>query len=197
MPLPRVPFIALRHGETDWNKQGRLQGIRDIPLNDTGIRQALAAKARLAQVPLAAVVTSDLTRALATARIIAEGHGLAAVTDARLREKDYGGFAGRLREEVRAELIAAGRITADEPLTRALPPDAEQPIDTWHRTRAALRDALAAHPQGNVLIVTHNGPLREMLRHLGHRPDGLTNATPYLFKPSLDGWTVQEIPDAT
>lgn len=93
--------FLVRHGETDWNVQRRLQGTSDIPLNDNGRAQARAAAPVLASLaPVKRIVASDLTRAVETAQILAEAMGAAVVTDARLRERSYGVWEG-LPEEVR------------------------------------------------------------------------------------------------
>nr|WP_255633131.1 histidine phosphatase family protein [Demequina sp. TTPB684] len=88
-------MILVRHGETDWNAAFRLQGASDIPLNDRGRAQARAAAPLLAQLaPVERIVSSDLSRAHETARIIAEETGAEVLTDARLRERCYGVWEG-------------------------------------------------------------------------------------------------------
>jgi probable phosphoglycerate mutase len=70
--IPKRPFYFLRHGQTNWNLEGRYQGHSDVPLNATGIAQARAAAACLAGVPIARIVASPLIRALVTAAIVGE-----------------------------------------------------------------------------------------------------------------------------
>lgn len=94
-------LFLVRHGETAWNVEHRLQGASDIPLNDNGRAQARAAAPALATLaPVKRIVSSDLSRALETAHILAEAMGAEVVTDARLRERSYGVWEG-LREDVR------------------------------------------------------------------------------------------------
>lgn len=90
-----MKLYLLRHGETDWNKEWKLQGFSDIPLNEKGIAQAQEAAARYAALPLDAVISSPLQRALNTARIISEPHGLTVQTDERLREICLGDLEGK------------------------------------------------------------------------------------------------------
>ncbi len=98
-PVRRL--VLVRHGETDWNVAHRLQGSSDIPLNDNGRLQARAAAPMLARIaPVTTVVSSDLSRALETAHIIADAMGADVVTDARLQERSYGAWEG-LPEDVR------------------------------------------------------------------------------------------------
>jgi broad specificity phosphatase PhoE len=83
-------LLLVRHGETDWNAEGRLQGHTDTPLNELGRRQALTLADELAGDGIEAVYSSDLARARETAEIVAERLRLAVVLDPDLREKDWG-----------------------------------------------------------------------------------------------------------
>ena len=88
-------ILLARHGETDWNSGRRVQGHTDIPLNATGIEQARTLAAQLAGEPLTAVFSSDLSRALDTARAVADaGTGSRSTVDPRLREKNFGTWEG-------------------------------------------------------------------------------------------------------
>jgi probable phosphoglycerate mutase len=94
--------LVARHGETDWNAERRFQGFADRPLNARGRAQAEELAARLAGVPLAAVLASDLVRARDTAAVVAARHGLSVRVEAELREVDVGSWTGRTAAEVRA-----------------------------------------------------------------------------------------------
>jgi hypothetical protein len=95
-PATPVTIHLVRHGETDWNVEGRLQGWTDIPLNATGIEQAHAAASVLAGRPIGSVLSSDLSRARDTAAMIAAAAGREVLTDPALRERNYGVAEGRL-----------------------------------------------------------------------------------------------------
>ena len=97
-------IVAIRHGETAWNVDTRIQGHLDIPLNDTGLWQAEQAAKALAGEPIAAIYTSDLQRAHATAQAVARTTGAPLVTDTGLRERSFGHFQGRTFAEIEAEL---------------------------------------------------------------------------------------------
>lgn len=98
--------VLLRHGVTDWNDGGRFQGHADIPLNDTGREQALAAGEEMGRIGITRAVCSDLSRAAETARLATSGLGVPVEVDARLREVNVGSWAGMSMEEV-------GRIEPD------------------------------------------------------------------------------------
>ena len=93
-------IIAIRHGETDWNVQTRIQGSSDIPLNATGRWQAEQVGLALADTPIDEIHSSDLGRALDTARAIASHHGLEPVTHEAMRERHFGHFEALTWHEI-------------------------------------------------------------------------------------------------
>ena len=90
-------LLLARHGETDWNRELRIQGSSDIGLNDLGRAQAHALAQELEHVELDAIYSSDLSRAQATAAAVAASHGLEVRLDARLRERSFGSWEGLTR----------------------------------------------------------------------------------------------------
>lgn len=97
-------IIAIRHGETAWNVDTRIQGHLDIPLNDTGLWQARQLARALADEPVAAIYTSDLQRARATAQAVADTTGAPLTPEPDLRERSFGHFQGRTFAQIEAEL---------------------------------------------------------------------------------------------
>ena len=154
--MPATTILLVRHGETDWNAAGRVQGHSDRPLTARGREQARALAAALAAEALDIVYTSDLERACDTAGAVAESRGLEVRTHPGLREKDFGTWEGLTDVEVLARFPEARRghwgdaETADEMATRML---------------ETLREIAARHQGERVLVVTHGGPLRAVLRH--------------------------------
>ena len=137
--------MFVRHGETDWNAEGRLQGHTDRPLNAYGREQAKALAARLAGEDVAAIYASDLARARETAEIVGERLGLPVVVDADLREKNWGTWEGLTSEErLRVEL--AGESTAEH----------------RERTVRAVERIVERHPGQRVVVVTHGGSMRRI-----------------------------------
>jgi len=149
-------ILLVRHGETDWNLERRVQGHSDRPLNETGLAQADALVQELAGERIDAVYSSDLARALETARGVAAARGLRVQPLAELREKDFGTWEGRTDSEIRTRFPQA--------LTGPWG-DAETTEELSDRVLAALRRIAEAHPGGQVLVVTHGGALRAVLRY--------------------------------
>ena len=158
-------IILARHGETDWNSGRRVQGHTDIPLNAAGVDQARALAEQLVGEPLTAVFSSDLSRALDTARAVADVHGLEVSVDPRLREKNFGTWEGLTDVEI-AERFPEAR--------RGQWGDGESTEEVAERVLGVLQRIRDLHPEGPVLVVSHGGPLRAALAALAieHGPIG-------------------------
>jgi probable phosphoglycerate mutase len=152
-------LLLARHGETDWNRDGRFQGHADPPLNERGRRQAHALTDLLADEPLEAIYSSDLLRAQETAQIVAMQRRMDVILDPQLRERDVGEWSGLTFAEIeerfpnQIQAWREGRITVGE---------SREALS--ERVLAAAQRISAAHPAGVVLVVSHGGALR-MLRH--------------------------------
>lgn len=149
--------LAIRHGETAWNVDTRIQGQLDIPLNDTGRWQAERLAAALADEGVQALYSSDLLRAHQTAQAIARVTGLPIVTDAGLRERGFGEYEGHTYKEIEA------RWPEGSERWRRREPDFQpgghgESLNTFFArcTGVAARLA-AAHPGQTVAIVAHGG----------------------------------------
>jgi broad specificity phosphatase PhoE len=152
-------LILARHGETDWNRDGRFQGHADPPLNDDGREQARRLAAMLADERIDAIYSSDLRRAHETAEIVAAHNDLDVVVDPDLRERDVGEWSGLTMPEIEERYPDELRRFRDEGVSVG-----ESREALANRVVAAVRRIAAAHPGGTVLIVTHGGALRT-LRH--------------------------------
>jgi broad specificity phosphatase PhoE len=153
---PVTTLLLVRHGETDWNRDGRWQGHSDTHLNELGRQQAerLAEELDGADV----VYSSDLIRARETAEILARRLGADVRLDERLRERGFGAWEGKTRAEIEAEFADAhARWVAGEGPGAD---DAEPFEDFAVRVRGFLDDVLARHPDETVLIVSHGGSIR-------------------------------------
>jgi 2,3-bisphosphoglycerate-dependent phosphoglycerate mutase len=151
-------LLVIRHGETAWNAEHRIQGHLDIPLSATGVRQAGRLAQRLASERVHAIYSSELARAWLTAVPLAERLGLAVIPEPRLRERSFGIFEGLTLDEI------ADQHPEDFRLWRARDPGwamdggetGQQLID---RVLEALHDIADRHRGQTVAIVTHGGVL--------------------------------------
>lgn len=151
----------VRHGETAWNTERRLQGHIDIPLNDTGLSQAEATARSLARAGLrfSALYSSDLERARQTAAAIARAHALPPQHDPRLRERHYGHFQGLTFDEAEHRHPENFRRFKARDPHFALPDDGESLNTLAARVHAALEDIAREHAGETVVVVTHGGVL--------------------------------------
>jgi probable phosphoglycerate mutase len=191
----RLLFL-FRHGETDWNREGRLQGHTDTPLNASGLAQAEALSEKLRPHRLDAVVSSDLSRALTTARIVADALGVPLLADPGLRETDVGAAEGLL--------WADAKIRFGEGLTErwftdgdVAFPGGETGIATRTRGLAALRRLAAAQPYRRIGVSTHGAMLRQLMKHAlppGSPPAPTRNTALYIlqYEPAGDRLALAE-----
>jgi broad specificity phosphatase PhoE len=148
-------LLLVRHGETDWNRDGRWQGHSDTHLNDVGREQAARLADELGGVDV--IYSSDLARARETAEILAGRLHLPVHLDARLRERSFGAWEGKTAREIESDFAAeheqwlAGGSGAD---------DAEPFAEFAARVQSFLADVLDRHPGETVLIVAHGGSIR-------------------------------------
>jgi probable phosphoglycerate mutase len=159
MEMTPTRLCLIRHGETAWNADRRLQGHLDVPLNETGHVQAGAAAAGLDGQRFAALYCSDLERARQTAAAAARALGLAPFPDPALRERHYGGFQGLTYEQARERFPREyERFLAREP-DFAFPGSGERLSEFAARVRSVLQRIVTRHPGSQVLVVTHGGVL--------------------------------------
>lgn len=157
-------LIAIRHGETAWNVDTRIQGHLDIPLNARGLWQAQRVAQALADEPVAAVYTSDLQRAAATAQAVARATGAPLIHQPGLRERHFGQFQGRTFAEIERELPDdAHRWRTRDP--HYAPPDGGESLIALRERIERTTQALAAqHPGELVVLVAHGGVLDALYR---------------------------------
>lgn len=151
----QTTLYIVRHGQTDWNVQGKLQGHADIPLNNTGRAEATELSERIRTIDFDICFSSDLQRAIETARILGATHPLIIKSVPTLRERHYGPWEGRLFSEL-LEYEKGGHpllnIESDEEIQKRIFP--------------LLNEIVSNHPGATVLIVTHGSVLRSLLAHL-------------------------------
>ena len=171
MTLRRVTL--LRHGQTEYNAGGRMQGHLDTMLTDEGRAQAGAAAPLLAGIRFDRIVSSDLSRALDTATVVAEATGLPLSVDKRLRETNLGMWQGRTVAEI--EIDDPGAITAWRSDPRWTPPGGESRVDVVNRSLPVVEEldtSYAGDPdERSVLLVAHGGMIAGMVCGLLDLPE--------------------------
>ena len=191
----RVLFL-FRHGETNWNREGRLQGHTDTPLNATGLAQAHALAESLRLHQLDAVVSSDLSRARTTAQIVVEALQVPLFIEPGLRETDVGAAEGLL--------WADAKVRFGEGLTErwysdgdVAFPGGETGIATRVRGLAALRRFTSIQDHRRIGVSTHGAMVRQLMKHAlppGSPPAPVRNTTLYVlrYEPATDRLMVVE-----
>jgi len=196
-------FYLIRHGETDWNMQGRWQGHTDVPLNALGQSQARRLAQRLHDegAHFDAIYSSDLQRAWQTAGALGAALDLAPRPLPALREIDVGGWSGLTRAQVLArdpDLVA--RLESGEDVRRG--GTGERFADLYGRAVEAVERLAAERPDGRLLLVTHGGPVRALLLHAARdkagalpRPLHIGNTSISVLRGGPSGWALDPIND--
>ena len=157
-------WFLVRHGETEWNAQGRLQGHTDIPLSDVGRAQVKQTARRLAGVRFGAAYASDLSRAHETAGIILDGRGPSVLPDADLRESSYGAYEGQIWAQLReTDPEFDRRVDGTGSDLDAAPPGGESVRDLLARQRRFVERAGPSGEGHDLLVVGHGGALRALV----------------------------------
>ncbi|MEK3881436.1 histidine phosphatase family protein [Paenibacillus sp. PL2-23] len=174
----------VRHGQTDWNAQGIIQGQTDIPLNEAGVQQAQSLANRLAEeAPIwNAVISSDLQRARRTASIIAEKLDIPVLApDPRFRERDFGEVEGTTEAE---------RLARWGSNWRECGPGIENTEALRARGREAVLELLHREKERNILIVSHGGFIAQLLQELcsGLEDMKLGNLSYSILQRDGEGW---------
>jgi broad specificity phosphatase PhoE len=181
-------LLLARHGETDWNRDGRWQGQTDTPLNERGREQARVLADVVAGDGIAAVYASDLVRARETAAIVADRLRVPLRTDPRLREVYFGSWEGLTTPEIEQRYPGEiARWRADDGSSAFA--GGETYAQMAERVVAALTQIAATHPSEDVLVVLHGGPIRGLLAHAA----GVTYGEHRLVQPPLGNCDVVRV----
>ena len=155
-------LILVRHGETTWNLEMRYQGQTDISLTANGIEQAGKVAQRLADEKIAAVYSSDLSRAFVTAAQIAAVHGLDVLTRRDLREISFGDWEGMTYDSLDLDGVGTGNRLFSHPAEIEIP-GGETFLAVQQRMMEALRELAERHEGETVVIVSHGAAIRTVL----------------------------------
>jgi broad specificity phosphatase PhoE len=170
-----IRLIIVRHGRTAWNVSGgpgtRFRGIIDLPLTDNGVAQAVATARHLAGLPLSAVYSSPLQRAVRTAQIIAEPHALTSEPLEGLSSMDYGEWAGQLDIDVERRWPDLYRRWRQDPVSIQIP-GGDSIANLRDRAIAAVYAALERHVDGETIaVVTHQVVTKTLICTLAGWPN--------------------------
>jgi broad specificity phosphatase PhoE len=188
-------FYVVRHGETVWNSEGRLQGQMDSPLTEKGLEQARNVAKKLKHISFDAAFSSDLLRAKRTAEIIALEHAIAVDTVEALRERKFGQVEGKKLDELRVDLKeimeAFDAMPPEERFVYRFVEDMESDDEVATRFITYLREIAVAYVGKTVLLVCHGGLMRAFLIKIGFAahaelPPGTIDNAAY-FKLESDG----------
>ncbi len=189
--------ILVRHGQTAYNLQNRYQGFLDIPLNENGLEQAKLLAESLKDFPIDVFISSPLNRAYVTTETVAKMHGMEiAYTDDRLKEINFGDFAGLTSEEGMEKFPKEAKLWLESPSLLTFP-NGENLRDIQYRGRAALEDAVAKYPGKTIFIGAHSrlnttiicSMLGIDLEHFWQVPQSNTCVNVLKYKDGV--WTVE------
>ncbi len=171
MTTSYTTFYIVRHGETEWNVQGILQGQTDAPLTENGINQAKAIGKELEHIHFDGIFSSDLFRAHRTAQLMNLERKMAIKTTQLLRERNFGKWEGKpytiFTTELKHLLDEFLSLPDDKKFTYRYP-DTESDEELVVRCLRFLRETAVAYPHKTFLVTTHGGIIRSLLIHLGY-----------------------------
>ena len=157
-----ITVVLIRHAESTWNREGRIQGKQDPPLSPQGRHQAQALAERLRHEPLAAVYSSPQQRARATAEVIAATHGLSVIVEPGLAEIDHGHWEGLTEPEVQERFAETFYLWQTRP-GQVTMPGGEAPAAVQARVREVWHRILSHHDNELIALVSHEIPLRAII----------------------------------
>jgi probable phosphoglycerate mutase len=192
-----LTIYLTRHGETQWNKENRLQGWKDSELTESGIRNAIALGKRLYQTNFHAIYSSSSGRAFQTAKLICSDRAIPILLDNNLKEINFGEWEGKIQQEIEQDYQQEFFNFWNAPhLYNQEPHSGESLRDLKQRVEQAMKKIIAAHSDGNVLIVTHGVAIRALLSFFNDIPAEKWWESPFILGTSLtivtwDGKTFQ------
>ena len=195
-------LILIRHGETTWNRERRMQGQLDTALSDLGLAQAEATGARLARHSFTTLYSSDLKRAYDTAGAISRASGKPIIAEQSLRERAFGIFEGLTGDEIAAKYPRENeRFAARDP--EFVVPGGESARGFYERALACMERIAARHKSECVVVVTHGLVLDTMYRAARNMPieprreAPLYNASLNTYRREPQGWVEVSWGDVT
>ena len=184
-------LCLVRHGQTDWNLEGRYQGQSDVPLNDNGRAQARSLIEKLKGKNFSAIYTSDLAHARETAEPISKALDIPLRIEPRLREINQGEWEGQLVDDLKARYSELWAQRAVDP-ANVRPPGGETVGEVAERVYAAIDDIARQFPTGNVLVISHGLSIATAICHAQNIPVGQAyTVIPENVKPVWMDWKLE------
>lgn len=166
-----MKILLTRHGQTDWNVAGKIQGMTDIELNETGIKQAEATREKLLDYDIDLIIASPLKRAKRTAEIIGSGRNIPIIIDDRIQERAFGKYEGKTTKEMDFDEVWNYKLNIHYE-------NAESVGELFDRVNGFLKDIKQSYQDKTVLLVTHGGisvPVRAYFEGIPEEVDVLRN----------------------
>lgn len=161
-----MKILLTRHGQTDWNVLGKIQGCTDTELNQTGIEQAKIAREKLLNYDIDIIISSPLKRAKKTAEIIGRGRDIPIIFDKRIEERYFGDFEGKTAKEFNFDEIWNYKLNKKYQ-------NAESVSELFDRVENFLDNLKEKYPNKTVLLVTHGGISVPIRAHFEGIPEGM------------------------
>lgn len=155
-------IILVRHGETEWNKEDRIQGHRDVPLTELGRDQAKSLGTKLRETNIRVAYASDLSRARETAEIALRGLNIPLHPSPALRERSFGAWEGKLWKDIVNNIPEDVKQFRQDPLNFA-PQGGETWITMQRRVFSEVKNAAARHVGETIAVFTHGGPTKAVI----------------------------------
>jgi probable phosphoglycerate mutase len=189
MQVPDRAFFFLRHGETDYNREGRFQGRIDVALNNVGVAQAETVVDTLRGQKISTIVSSPARRVLQTVRPLMQANAIPLQIDNDLMEFFVGGFEGRRIDSVRQ----IHGLHRGESWLSILPDDADCWREFVPRVCSTVRRWTERHSDKPILVASHGLVFRALSEALIGKPLSTRNAEPQYFRPAGDRWVVSAV----
>jgi probable phosphoglycerate mutase len=175
--FPMTELILIRHGETAWNAERRIQGQLDVPLNEVGRAQAEAIGQRFRNETIDVLISSDLSRAMQTMQPIANACGLQVLSDSRLRERHLGVLEGLFYEEAQRKMPQVLDVFQSRKVDTSID-GGESLREFAQRVIAVLTETVETHAGKHIVAVTHGGVVDIACRHANGTPLGTPRGFP-------------------
>lgn len=183
-------FGIIRHTETVWNREKRIQGQIDTPLTPEGEKQAIEQGRILNKFKWDRILVSDIGRAQKTAHFINISLQIPVIEDSRLREQHWGVWAGKTIAQIKKEapLLMAEQEAAG---WRFCPPGGEDRNMVWKRSKSALKEAYEKLPGSKILVITHEGVIKSLVYRLCRQK--FLSTEPIILYPGYLHWLIHDI----